>query len=374
MESTTRTSYGYKEAVVSIVVNVFLSIIKLAAGAYINSIALITDGLHSLSDIITSFVVIIGFRSSEKPPDKEHPFGHGRFENIASLIISIFLVVVGIEFLISSVERLYHPQPVHGSFFFFGLVLLTIVVKEGLARYATHLSQKIDSDALLADAWHHRSDALSSIPAALGVLASIYGVYYVDSLSGAGVSVIIMYVGYKIARDTVSTLLGEAPSTAFVEKIKELAYTEKVTNVYDIFVHDYGTKKVVSLTITVEPMGLQEAHSVADSIEKRVAETLNASAVVHIDGFKVDASTKKEVCNTVKDYEEVISCHAVNIGEKIDFHILVDKDMKVEDVHQLTHRIQEDIEHRFKKEVIIHVEPCIEQCEQCEQECETKAL
>ena len=90
MDSATRAYYGYKEAVVSIVVNVLLSVMKLAAGMYINSIALITDGLHSLSDIITSFVVIIGFKSSEKPPDREHPFGHGRFENITSLIISIF--------------------------------------------------------------------------------------------------------------------------------------------------------------------------------------------------------------------------------------------------------------------------------------------
>lgn len=373
MEPATRAYYGYKEAVVSIVVNIFLSIMKLVVGVYINSIALITDGLHSLSDIITSFVVIIGFKSSEKPPDKEHPFGHGRFENIASLIISIFLVVVGIEFLISSVERLYHPEPVHGNFFFFGLVLLTIVVKEGLAQYSTRLSQKIDSAALLADAWHHRSDALSSVPAALGVLASIYGVYYVDSLSGAGVSVIITYMGYKIARGAVSTLLGEAPSTAFVEKINELAKIEKVTDVYDIFVHDYGTKKVVSLTVKVEPMGLQEAHCVADSIEKKVAETLNASAVVHVDGFEVDVSTKEEIYEMVKDCKEVISCHAVNIGEKIDFHILVDKDMKVDEIHELTHRLQEDIERRFNKDVIIHVEPCIERCEQCNQECEVRA-
>jgi cation diffusion facilitator family transporter len=372
MDSATRAYYGYKEAVVSIVVNVLLSVMKLAAGMHINSIALITDGLHSLSDIITSFVVIIGFKSSEKPPDREHPFGHGRFENITSLIISIFLVVVGVEFFISSIERLYHPQPVHGNFFFFGFVLVTIVVKEGLAQYSTHLSHKIDSAALLADAWHHRSDALSSLPAAFGVLASIYGVYIVDSLSGAGVSIIIMYMGYKIARDAVSTLLGEAPSTTFVEQIKELAHQEKVTDVYDIFVHDYGTKKVVSLTVTVEPMGLPEAHNVADSIEKKIAEGAHASAVVHVEGFAVDTTMKEEIYKTVKEYTEVVSCHGVHIGEKIDFHILVHKDMKVEKVHALTHRLQEEVERRFNKAAIIHVEPCIEQCDYCEQECEAR--
>ena len=247
-----------------------------------------------------------------------------------------------------------------------------MVVKEGLAQYSLRLSHKIDSAALLADAWHHRSDALSSLPAALGVLASVYGVYIVDSLSGAGVSVIIMYMGYKIARDAVSPLLGEAPSTAFVEKIKELAYQENVTDVYDIFVHDYGTKKVVSLTVTVEPMGLPEAHNVADSIEKKIAEIVHASAVVHVDGFAVDTTMKEGVYEIVKEYEEVVSCHGVHIGEKIDFHILVHKDMTVENVHVLTHRLQEEVERRFNKASIIHVEPCIEQCERCEQECKAR--
>ncbi|MBU7010907.1 MAG: cation-efflux pump [Theionarchaea archaeon] len=364
-DTKNRAYYGYKEAIVSIVVNFALFLVKLAIGIHIKSIAVITDGFHSLSDIITSVVVIFGFRTAQKPPDKEHPFGHGRFEEIAALIISLLLILAGIEFFILSIERLYKPQVVKGNFFFFMVILLTFFIKEGLARYSTHLSHKIHSHALLADAWHHRSDALSSIPVAFGVLASSYGIYSIDSLSGIGVSLIIMYMGYKMAKSSVSSLLGEAPRTEFVDAVKGMAMVKGVTDVYDVFVHDYGTRKVVSLSIRVEPMGLEEAHSIADSIEQTLADQHNASAVVHIDGVTVDKSMKKKISDMVESHPEVVSCHAVDIGEKIDFHITVDKDMSLEEAHNLTHHLQEDVTKEFKKKVVIHVEPCIDNYREC---------
>lgn len=367
-----RAYYGYLEGTVSIAINLVLFFIKLIVGISINSIALIADGFHSLSDLLTSCVVILGFRYAQKPPDKEHPFGHGRYEDIASLIIAILLVVVGGEFLISSVERLISPEEVRGNFLFFLIVILTVLVKEALARYSTHLSRKIDSPALLADAWHHRSDALAAIPVAFGILASAYGYYRVDSLSGIIVSLAIIYVGYEIAKDAVSSLLGRAPAEEFLEEVKELAQLEGVTDVSNIHVHQYGTRKVISLNVKVEPMGIEEAHDLADTIEKRIAEELDSSTVVHIDGVTVDDSMKEEISKIIREHEEVISCHAIDIGEKIGFHILVDKTMDLEKAHELSHHLGDDISSRFRKEAIIHVEPCIETCEKCEQECENR--
>lgn len=363
-----RKYYGYLEAVVSIIVNFGLAVIKFTIGLYINSIALITDGIHSFSDIATSIIVIFGFKSSEKPPDSEHPFGHGRIEDIISLVISILLVVVGIEFLVTSAQRLFHPEEVQGSFLFFGIVVATIVVKEGLARYSLYLSNIIDSHALKADAWHHRSDALSSVPAAFGVLASVFGIYFVDSLSGIVVSVIIMYVGYTLGKGAASSLLGEAPSQELVVTIRKLASEKGVAQVDNIHVHDYGTRKAISLSIVVEPMSVEEAHQVADSVENNIADTLDAAAVVHIEGVKIDESMKNEISRIVENHEEVISCHAVNIGEKIDFHVVVDKDMNVEKAHELAHHLEEDIAQRFEKKVRVHIEPCEENCENCSQE------
>ena len=364
-----RAYYGYLEGTVSIVINLILSFVKFVTGIHINSIALIVDGFHSLSDIFTSVVVIIGFRSAEKPPDSEHPFGHGRYENIATLIIAILLAVVGVEFLVSSVQRLLHPEIVRGNFLFFSVVLLTILAKEALARYSTSLSRKIDSDTLLADAWHHRSDALGSIPVAFGVLASAYGVYWLDSLFGILVSAIIIYTGYKIARDTADSLMGRAPPEELVRDVRRLALEKEVTDVYNISVHEYGARKVISLNVKVRPMGVEEAHEIADSVEKKIAEELNASSVVHIDGITLDESVKKEISRIVEEHDDVISCHAIDIGKKIDFHILVDLNMSLEEAHKLTHHLEDDVKKKFKKDVIIHVEPCTKICDECDQEC-----
>ncbi|MBU7042766.1 MAG: cation-efflux pump [Theionarchaea archaeon] len=367
-----RAYYGYIEGVVSIIINLLLAAIKFVVGIHINSIALIADGLHSLSDLFTSVVIILGFKSAQKPPDEEHPFGHGRYEDIASLIIAILLAVVGVEFFITSIQRLFRPEIVKGNVLFFSIVIMTILVKEVLARYSIYLSQKIDSPALLADAWHHRSDALASIPVAFGILASAFGYYSLDSISGMIVSVVIIYMGYGIAKDAVSDLLGRAPSEEVVTSIKSLAQAEGVQNISEIYVHKYGPRKVISLNVTVEPMTLEAAHSIADSIEKTIAEELDASVVVHVDVFEIDQSVKNEIYSLVKEHKEVISCHAITIGDTIDFHILVDKTMSLEAAHGLAHHLQEDISTRFNREVKIHVEPCIDRCEACIQNCEYK--
>jgi cation diffusion facilitator family transporter len=367
-----RAYYGYIEGVISIIINLILAGIKFLIGIHINSIALIADGIHSLSDLFTSFVVILGFKSAQKPPDKEHPFGHGRYEDIASLIISILLVVVGIEFCITSIQRLIHPQIVKGNYLFFMIVILTIMGKEALARYSLYLSRKIDSSALCADAWHHRSDAIASIPVALGILASTFGYYSVDSISGMIVSIVIIYLGIKIAKDAISDLLGKAPSESIIEKIRVVAQSEGAIDVSNIQVHAYGTKKVISLNVGVEPMTLEKAHSIADSIEEKIAQEFDASVVVHVDVFKIHESVKNEIYCLVKEHGEVISCHGLTIGDTIDFHILVDKTMSLEDAHELAHHLQEDISTRFNRGVRIHVEPCIDQCEECTQDCELR--
>lgn len=367
-----RKYYGYLEGVVSIIVNFLLFIIKFGAGYLINSIALIVDSFHSLSDLFTSVVVIFGFRASEKPSDKEHPFGHGRYEDIATLVIAVLLAVVGFEFLITSSQRLIHPQVVRGSYLYVAIVLLTVVVKEGLTQYAFMLARKIHSSSIHADAWHHRSDALAAIPVAFGIFASMYGIYWLDALFGIVVSAIIIYTGYAIAKGAAAFLMGKPPAPELVENIKNLALVEGVTDVYDIFVHDYRSKMVISLTVRVEPMELAEAHTVADRIEKRIGQELGASAVVHVDGFKVDDSMKKEIYWTVKEHPNVVSCHAIDVGGKIHFHILVDRNMSIEKAHELAHHLGEDISLRFNRDVVIHTEPCIKSCEQCSEECEVR--
>lgn len=372
MKERDRTYYGYLEGEVSIVINLVLSILKFGVGIYINSIALIVDAFHTLSDLFTSVVVILGFRAAKRPPDKEHPFGHGRYEHIATLVIAVLLSVVGFEFLLTSTQRLLEPQEVRGTLFFTVVVLLTVVVKEALAQFSFKLARKIDSSTLMADGWHHRSDALAAIPVAIGILASSYHIYWLDALFGIVVSAIIIYTGYSIAKASSSSLMGKGPDESFIERVKHLALLKGVTDVSNIQVHEYGLKKVISLSVKVEPMGVEEAHALADSIEERLKTDADATATVHVDGFTEDESVKERIYTMVKKHDEVLSCHAIDIGDKIDFHILLDKDMSIEKAHNLADHLEKEVARRFGKAVIIHAEPCIESCEHCKEECEKR--
>ena len=209
-----RAKYGYLEATISIIGNILIFFIKLFLGIFINSITLIADGVHSLSDVSTSGVVIFGFRIAKKKPDKEHPYGHGRAEYIATLIIAILLILVGFGFIQQSIERIINLETIrHGEYAIIIsiIVIISAILKEVMARYSNAISKKIKSDVLKADAWHHRSDVISSIGVALGILGARYGFPIFDPLFGIVVAIIIMYVGINLIRTASNFLIGQAP-------------------------------------------------------------------------------------------------------------------------------------------------------------------
>ena len=183
-----RSSIGKLQGWVSVFINGLLFILKLVMGLMVGSISLMADAIHTLSDVISSGIVIWGFNEAEKPPDKEHPYGHGRAEYIATLIIAILLCVTGIEFIKSSYDRIMNPEPIQPAWWMVIAIVLTIVLKEITARYATYLSEKIASGTLKADAWHHRTDAISSL---LVVIAMVAGRYHYNAVDGwAGIALV----------------------------------------------------------------------------------------------------------------------------------------------------------------------------------------
>ena len=245
-----RAKYGYLEATVSIIGNILLFLMKIILGLFINSIALIADGFHSLSDVSTSGVVIFGFRIAKKQPDKEHPYGHGRAEYIATLIIAILLILVGLGFIQQSIERIINIENIaHQEYAIIIsiIVLISAIGKELMARYSNAIAKKINSDVLKADAWHHRSDAISSIGVAIGILGARYGFPILDPIFGMLVSVIIIYVGIKLVRTASNFLMGQAPDEKLIKQIKVIAKTtDNVKGIHDLSLHDYGTTKIIT--------------------------------------------------------------------------------------------------------------------------------
>lgn len=287
-----RARYGYLEAGMSILCNILLFGVKLMFGLLMNSIALIADAFHTLSDVGTSLVVIFGFRASKKPADEEHPFGHGKSEYVAALIIAVLLVIVGVEFIWQSIDRITTPVAIeHRNIapYVGCIVIFSAVLKEAAARYSIAIGRKINSEALIADAWHHRSDALTSVGVGISIIGSGYGYSILDPVCGVVVSVVIIYTGIDLIRRSSDYLMGVSPDVGMLADIMDATRSvEGVYGVHNISVHDYVTTKVVSLHVEVDgSISLKKAHEIADAIEREIMSKTGFQSVVHTEPIDV---------------------------------------------------------------------------------------
>jgi cation diffusion facilitator family transporter len=382
-----RAKYGYLEAIASIVGNTLLFLLKLGLGLFVNSIALIADSIHSLSDVSTSGVVIFGFKAATKKPDKEHPFGHGRAEYIATLIIAILLILVGIGFIQQSLERIVHPHAIeHQEYAIIigTIVLISAALKELMARYSYAIARIIKSDVLKADAWHHRSDAISSIGVAIGIVGSHYGYPILDPIFGVIVSVIIIYVGIKLLSRSANFLIGSAPDAEVLKQIHTIAQqTMHIKGIHDISLHDYGTTKVLTLHAEIDSnLSLEEAHKIADALEANIRNQMNFSIIIHLDPSErvKDKKDKMNIIeNILKKEKEIKSYHKIHVlhvgdEDRITMHLLVDENMPISESHELCHSLKKRFEKSYGPcEVDIHFEPCNSNCRICTMSCSKRS-
>lgn len=280
-----RIQIGLVQGWLSVLVNSLLFVLKLVIGLLAHSIAIMADAFHTLSDVVSSAVVIWGFNASGKPADEEHPYGHGRTEYIATLIIAILLVVAGIEFTKSAFLRIRNPAVVSPSWWMILAVGATIVIKEITARYAEFLSARIASGTLQADAWHHRTDAISSLLVVIAMVAGKYGYYRVDGWAGIGVALFIIWTGFEIAREAVDDLIGKPPTPVEIDTIRRATCAiDGVLGVHDISIHRYGSDRFASLHIEIDaaepPM---RAHDISEAVEMRLTDILGVAPTVHVD-------------------------------------------------------------------------------------------
>ncbi len=281
-----RKRCAYIEGFVSIIINVVLAAVKIAFGIISASLALIVDGVHSLSDVFTSAVVVIGFKISSKPPDLKHPFGHGRFEPVATLIIAIVLFTVAVEFFQSGISRIITPVKIKVSWEIIIIVLGTVLIKEFTAQFAKHIGREINSKTIEADFWHHRSDTLSTFFVLAGIIGSMYGVLWLDGAAAISVSLFLAWVSVKLIRDTVNALMGTAPSGEFLEQVKKLALSNsRVDGIHDVIVHQYGERVLITLHAEIEDKFTAiEIHDITEELERHIESKIKLSNVtVHAD-------------------------------------------------------------------------------------------
>lgn len=289
--SALRLKKGKAAGFVGIVLNLLLAVLKMLAGKIFGAVALVVDGVNNLSDAAASLVLLLGFSLSSKPADKEHPYGHARFEYLSSLVVSILILVVGFEFFKTSVQKIIHPAGIDPSPFLFAVLGLSILVKVVLWVYFGVLAKKLSSEALLATSADSRNDAGMTLLILVCALIETFSGLQIDGISGALLSVFIFWSGLSIAAKTVSTLLGERVDPILKKKIVSKIEGEPlVIGCHDLMVHDYGPGKIyasvhVEMDKNTDPM---RCHDLIDRIERECREEFGACLVIHYDPVELD--------------------------------------------------------------------------------------
>ncbi len=268
------TKQIYRATWIGIFANLFLAIIKGIGGVLSGSKALIADALHSASDIVSSVVILFAVRISNKPPDKEHPYGHGKAENVASIIVALLLIVVGIEISITSAKIFFGETPVAPSSLALIIIIISIVLKEILFQYKIRLGRKYNSTALISDAWHHRSDSLSSIAVLIGVGTAILGekfnlpiLIYGDAVAGIIVSIIVIKVGYDLAKESSIVILEKVLNDKDVKKYQKTILSIKgINHVDELLARTHGSYVIIDLKVGVDSnLNVREGHDIGKS-------------------------------------------------------------------------------------------------------------
>jgi len=276
---------GITEGWVSGLLNILLFGLKLWAGMVSGSVALVADAWHTLTDSISSIVIVSGMKMASKPPDEEHPYGHGRFEILATIIVGILLILVGVHFIQTSSSKLLHRQEAVFGPIAIIVTIISLIVKEGMARYAFFIAKKTSANSIKADGWHHRSDAISSAVILIGIFFESK-LWWIDGALGILVSLIIFYSAFIIIRNTIDLLLGKKPEEEIVKKIQKIGNKIYKGNLrlHHFHVHTYGFHVEMTFHIVLpKRMRLEEARIITQKLFEKIKKEMDILATIHID-------------------------------------------------------------------------------------------
>ncbi|PAB59554.1 cation diffusion facilitator family transporter [Anaeromicrobium sediminis] len=282
-----RIKLGNKVLAITIALNVLLTIIKVIGGLWGNSSAMVADGLHSLSDVITSMGIIISLFISSKPRDEEHPYGHEKAESIASFLLALVLATTGAQIGYHSINTIIHKTYAQPEFYTIIVAIISVLIKEYQYRITISAAKKINSNAMMSDAWHHRSDAFSSIAALIGIIGSRLGYSYLDPLAGIIVSVIVVKVGIELLLQAVHELMDGSIGEEEIEQIKDKVKEIKgVRDINQLRGRKHGSKANLDINICVDPnITVYEGHRIGDIAQKDIKDNFANinEIIVHID-------------------------------------------------------------------------------------------
>ena len=287
IESTeVRTRYGMLASVVGIFCNVLLFSVKLTIGLILSSLAVTADAFNNLSDAASSIISFIGVKMAGKPADAEHPFGHGRIEYIAALIVSFLVIEVGFTFFKSSISKILHPEEISFDLVPFVILILSILVKLWMAFFNNKLGKRIDSKVMLATAADSLGDVITTSATVLSIIICHFTSINVDAIAGLIVSAIVIWSGISIAKDTLEPLIGERIPAELYQKITDIVESyDGIVGTHDLIVHNYGPNRSMATIHAEVPndVNIEVSHEIIDKIERDVKKDLNILLVIHMD-------------------------------------------------------------------------------------------
>ena len=313
-----RNAYGKLTGFVGIVCNVLLFAIKLIVGTLSGSVSITADAVNNLADASSSIISLLGFKLAAKPADADHPYGHARYEYLSGLIVAMLIMVIGVELLKGSVEKIISPSAVNFSWITVAVLCVSVLLKLWMAMFNRTVGKRIDSKPLIATAADCRSDVISTASVILAMIISNYTGFELDGYVGVAVALFILYSGFGLVRETLDPILGRAPDPEFVEEIRQnIMKHPDILGTHDLMVHDYGPgNQFASVHVEVAAEGdVIEMHDLIDNIERSFLEEYGLHMVIHMDPIVTSDYTIGEIRRRLS--EEV-----VKIDSELSIHDL----------------------------------------------------
>lgn len=311
-----RTSYGILSSVVGIFCNVLLFAVKVSIGMLMHSISVMADGFNNLSDAASSVISFIGVKMAEKPADEEHPFGHGRIEYIAALVVAFLVIEVGLTFLKSSVGKLTNPEQISFDLIPFLILVLSVGVKLWMAAFNRKLGKRIDSKVMLATAADSMGDVITTGATIFSIVVCTLTGLHIDAIAGLVVSLIVIWAGVGIAKDTLEPLIGQAVDPELARRIREEVESyEGIEGTHDLIVHNYGPNRSMASIHAEVPrdVDIEISHEIIDRIEREVTKKLGIFLVIHMDPVEMRdervLAAKEHLENVLKSLDPEAAFH-----------------------------------------------------------------
>jgi len=324
-DAKVRLKYGTVASIGGLIINVVLFLLKITVGVIGNSITIIADAINNLSDAGSSAVTLVGFRLSGRPADKEHPFGHARYEYITALIVAMAVFAIGLMLGWNSVEKIFSPEEVTVSVYTYIILGMAVLAKLFQMWLYSDFGKSINSLALQACAKDSRNDVISTLAViATTVIMDITGVN-IDGFAGVAVSAFIIISSIKLIGETINPLLGTLPDKQTVNSIREIISSDPhIVGVHDLIVHDYGPGRVMASVHAevADDAQIIKIHEIIDALEKKVENDVGVHMVIHMDPISVDCertnSIKNEVISVIKSIDSALNIHDFRMTDGVN--------------------------------------------------------